>query len=334
MDRLDSALYDRVLGCLLGGEIGDAMGAPAEGKTYLEIAQEYGEITEFCGHGTDDSALKHILCDAITAADGYPTADDWAAQWLRQEDMFIKRRLFWTPVMNGFWKVRAERCLPREAGRGNMASSSSAMCISPVGIINAGNPRQAVLEAFDLASIIHHNFCRDAACAMAAAVAAALAPRATVEGVLGAATAYLPARSGATMRSFIQGTLELASTAGTYEAFRRRYYGEHFLPGIAIADSRETVPVALALVSLANGDPRKTVVYGANFGRDADTIASMAGAVAGALRGAAALPADWVEQARAHGAISNDHVAARLVQVIDRRVRDASVWIEAVRELR
>jgi ADP-ribosylglycohydrolase len=326
LGKHSNALYDRVLGCLLGGEIGDAMGAPAEGKTYLQVAEEFGEITNFSGHGTDDSALKHILCDAIFAADGYPTADDWAAAWLRHEDLFINRRLFWTPVMNGFWKVRAEGALPRDAGRGNMASSSSAMCISPVGIINAGNPRQAALEAFDLASIIHHNFCRDAACAMAAAVAQALAPQATTEGVLDAAISYLPPQSGVVMRSFIVETLDLAREAGGYERFRERYYAERLLPGIAIADSRETVPVALALFCLAEGDPRKTIIYGANFGRDADTIGSMAGAIAGALHGAAALPAEWIEQARVGSSWSNAETAARLIEVIERRVSDAKAW--------
>jgi ADP-ribosylglycohydrolase len=319
---------------LLGGEIGDAMGAPAEGKTYREIAEQFGEITDFSGHGTDDSTLKHILCDAIFAAGGYPTADDWAAAWLRREDLFIKGRLFWTPVMNGFWKVRAEGVAPREAGRGNMASSSSAMCISPVGIINAGDPRQAVLEAYDLASIIHQNFCRDAACSMAAAVAQALAPRATVEDVLEASVAYLPARSGITMRTFIGQTLDLAREAGRYERFRERYYVERLLPGIAMADSRETVPVALALVYLAGGDPRTTVIYGANFGRDADTIASMAGAIAGALRGVRALPPQWVEQTKQGRTWSNEEVARRLVEVIELRLTNASARIEDLRWMR
>ena len=83
----DTTLFDRILGCLLGGEIGDAMGAPAEGKTYQQIADEFVTISDFSGFGTDDSALKHIICDAIDASEGYPTADDWAEQWLLQEDM-------------------------------------------------------------------------------------------------------------------------------------------------------------------------------------------------------------------------------------------------------
>ena len=323
-------LYDHVLGCLYGGEIGDAMGAPAENMTYQEIAATFGEITDFSGYGTDDSAMKHILCDAIQRGGGYPTADTWAEEWLAQEDLFIKRHLFWIPVMNGFWKIRGQSVTPREAGHGNMASSSSAMCISPMGIINAGNPRQAALETYDVASPIHHNFCRDAACSMAAAVAAALHPAATVSSVLEAAVAYLPPQSAHTMRDAIETTLALAHASAhasarqvsSYEAFREHYYAERLLPGIAMPDSRETVPVALALFTLAEGDPERAIIYGANFGRDADTIASMVGALAGAYRGVSALPAHWVEKVRAESPRAHEDVARELVEVVVKRIED------------
>ena len=331
MEQATGRLFDRVLGCLLGGEIGDAMGAPAENKTYQQIADTYGEITDFTGFGTDDSALKHVLCDAIARAEGYPTADAWTQEWMVQEAMFTKRRLFYTPVMNGFWKIRAEGVAPREAGRGNMASSSSAMCISPMGIINAVNPRQAALETYEVASPIHHNFCRDAACSMAASVAEALNPEASVESVLRSAVDHLPPKSARVMREFIEATVALARDVGDYGVFRERYYTERLLPGIAMPDSRETVPVALSLFYLADGDPKQTIVYGANFGRDADTIASMAGALAGALRGASALPESWVEKVKAESPRNHEEVARQLVDVVVARIEDASDRMSVVR---
>jgi ADP-ribosylglycohydrolase len=237
--------------------------------------------------------------------------------------------MFWIPVMNGFWKLRGEGVTPRDAGAGNMSSSSSAMGISPMGIINAGDPRRAALETYDVASLIHHNFCRDAACAMAAAVAAALAPQASMESVLAAATDYLPVRSARVMRDFIADTLALtreciaSAPNDVYRAFRRRYYEECLLPGIAMPDARETVPVTLALFLLADGDPAQSVLYAANFGRDADTIASMAGALAGAFRGAAAFPPTWVEKVRVSSPRDNWAVATELMAVIMQRTAEA-----------
>jgi ADP-ribosylglycohydrolase len=325
-------LYNKVLGCLLGGEIGDAMGAPAENKTYREIETQFGEINDFTGSGTDDSALKHILCDAIERSGGYPNADDWAQAWLAAEEQFLKG-MFWIPVMNTFWRIRAEGVAPRDAGLGNMVSSSSAMCISPIGIINAGNPRQAALETYELAGLIHHNFARDGACSMAAATAAAFSPGASVESVLAAAVETLPARSAATMRDFIEKTLALARETGDYAAFREQYYAGRILPGIAMPDARETVPVSLALFYLADGDPRQAILSGANFGRDADTIASMTGALAGALRGVSALPDAWVAKMRSGGRRDQAALAAMLVDIIHRRAAELSRVIAAIQAL-
>ena len=135
------------------------------------------------------------------------------------------------------------------------------------------------------------------------------------------------------MRVFIERTLALARESGSYEVFRERYYAERIIAGIAMPDARETVPVALSLFILANGDPRQTIVYGANFGRDADTIASMAGALAGALRGAAALPAAWAEKIRAGGRRDQDAIAAMLADCIRRRNAETSRINAAVQSL-
>jgi ADP-ribosylglycohydrolase len=207
------------------------------------------------------------------------------------------------------------------------------MCISPMGIINAGNPRQAALETYEVAGLIHHNFCRDAACSMAAAVAAAFDPKATVASVLQAASAYLPPRSAQTMRQAIADTLELAQTTQAYETFRERFYQERLLPGIALPDARETIPVTLALFYLAEGDPRQTVIYGANFGRDADTIASMAGAIAGAFKGATAFPLAWLEQVERENPRSQEKLAQALLDILVQRQEEVRQTLSLIREL-
>lgn len=81
------SLRSKIRGCLLGGLIGDALGAPAEGKTYAQIAEIYGELTDFDGAGTDDTAVRLILIDAIAASGGHPRVDDFAAAFLRAKDV-------------------------------------------------------------------------------------------------------------------------------------------------------------------------------------------------------------------------------------------------------
>src|SRR5690606_35549095 len=147
--------------------------------------------------------------------------------------------------------------IPKAASIGNMASSSSAMCIAPVGIDNAAHPRAAATQAEELASLIHTgdvSFCQDAAAAIAAAVAAAFLPAATADSIVHAATDYLMPTSAKEMKTIISDAVALAKDSPDYTHFRREYHARFRQSNFI--DSRETVPAALALVLLAQGDPK------------------------------------------------------------------------------
>lgn len=197
-----------------------------------------------------------------------------------------------------------------------MPSSSAAMAIAPVGIVNAGNPRAAAAQAMEIASLLHVTdvaFCQDGAAAIAAAVAEALVPEATVESVLKASTAHLKPWSGKEMLSLIAAALELASATADYKLFRERYHNR-FRRQIA-CDCRETVPAALAIVCLAGGDPRLAASFGANFGRDADTIACMAAGICGALSGISPEHAKLIEGLPVESQRAQADLASRLAVV-------------------
>jgi ADP-ribosylglycohydrolase len=329
-----STLEEKIYGCLLGGLIGDAMGAPTEGKTYQQIEEQYGPqgVTDFSGVGTDDTAIREQLIDAIFKTGGDVTCDDFARSFI--ESRKRNYRLWYIPVRNAFHKFEAGLRLPAYAGWDNMQSSSTAMSISPLGIVNACAPRQAALETLDVASLIHNGasgFCRDAACAMAAAVAAAFSSDATPDSVVAAATAHLLPQSGQEMRDRILQTLDLATEAGSYARFREAYYARHLYP--TISDSRETVPATLAIFRLAGGEPQPAIVNGANFGRDADTIATMVGGLVGALHGVSGLPAAWVEKVEANPEVRYREQAAELAAIVRRRAERAERYAAAVRLL-
>jgi ADP-ribosylglycohydrolase len=40
------------------------------------------------------------------------------------------------------------------------------------------------------------------------------------------------------------------------------------------------------------------IIYGGNFGRDADTLAALVGALSGAKHGVKSIPEDWIEKTR------------------------------------
>ncbi len=252
-------LTDKIYGCLTAGLIGDAMGAPTEGMHYKKIIEEFGPngVTDFEGVGTDDTAIREQLIDAIFKSDGRPTVDHFGQSFLDFKER--NRHLWFVPVRNAFYKLEQGLELPAYAGIGNMQSSSTAMAISPMGIINACNPRQAVLETMDVASFIHNGpssgYCRDAACAMAASRPASRP-----------------------MRPSKQRGTSCPCEIKTIWSWPQRRDRERFREGPSLtADSMETIPGLT--------DPRpgrsRAFLWGANFGRDADTITTMIGGCRG-----------------------------------------------------
>ncbi len=272
------------------------------------------------------------MIDAIFKSDGHPTVDHFAQSFIDFKDQ--NRHLWFIPVRNAFHKFEQGLELPAYAGWGNMQSSSTAMAISPIGIINACDPRQAALETLDVASFIHNGnsgYCRDAACAMAASVAAAFDPNATVETVVDAATRYLLPTSAGAITQAIAAALDLAAETDSYETFRESYYARY--QRTVLADSMETIPATLAILTLAEGDPVRAITWSANFGRDADTIATMVGSIVGALHGASGLPSSWVAKVEANPDVTYQDDSQRLARVVRRRIEESRQTLSAIESL-
>ena len=60
----------------------------------------------------------------------------------------------------------------------------------------------------------------------------------------------------------------------------------------------EAVSQAFGVLALSHEDFRTGVITAGNFGRDADTIAAICGAVLGGMYGYKAIPARWAEKTR------------------------------------
>jgi ADP-ribosylglycohydrolase len=330
IDAPSRELARRFLPVVVGARVGDAMGAPTEGMTPEAIAERFGWVDGFSGDGTDDSLMATLLADALLATGGHAGADDWAAQWVTQrERMLAIRDRFFPSVLHTADRL-AWGVPPRRVAPGNLPSSSSAMAIWPVGLVNAGDPRAAAAQAYALAGLIHEgdvDFCQDAAAAVAAAVAAGLRPEAGVSDAIEDALAVLQPTSGAPMRELIAEAVGDAETADGYEDLRERL--ARFRRPIA-CDSRETVPAAFALAVFADGDVRRGVELAANLGRDTDTIATMTGAICGAVAAPDAIPPAWQASLGPEALRDAEDLAGRLAALAreksaDREARARSI---------
>ena len=317
---LSTLLYHKTLGCLVGGLVGDAMGTPTEGMDYPAIEQKFGWVDTFQGDGTDDTILRDLLIEALIRTNGYATLDDWAQVWLDKWDTIFgsKQTKFFLSVLHTARKLQIQG-IPRMAAMGSVPCSSSAMGMAPAGIVNACNPRQAAAQAYNLSSLINvHDagISQDGAAAIAAAVAEACKADATVNSIVNASTAYLEHISGRRMIDAIHRAIELARQQGDYKAFRAVVYenaGSFFQ--LRKMNAQETVPITLALFYLAEGKVEQTIAYAVNFGRDADTMAAMGGAISGALHGIEGIRPDWVERCNEQASVSQAVFAEQLVRV-------------------
>ena len=291
------------------------------------------------GHITDDTLMTHALVSVYAKRrchlDAYAMAADlvpllvgdpvWVPELER--DALILQRVFlaekWLVARLHYGHVD-----PREAGVGNIVNCGAAMYMAPVGVVNATDPAQAYAEAIDLAGAHQSSYGREAAGVFAAAVAAALAPGADMETVLAATLAVAHdgthdaiAAVAAAARS-LPGSADQAQVGEALRAAVRPYdtVGDDYrAPGLdarrpSRTKSIEELPVALGLC-LANGGDFRTAVLGAvNYGRDADSIATMAGAVCAGLGGSAAVPEEWVSAVEQASRIDVAAVADRLAE--------------------
>ncbi|MEV5751809.1 ADP-ribosylglycohydrolase family protein [Actinoallomurus sp. NPDC052308] len=269
------------------------------------------------GHVTDDTLMTHALVRVYERAGGHLDAYA-AAEHLVPEMMGEKR---WIPELEAealpLQRVfLAEKWLvlrlhyghidPREAGVGNIVNCGAAMYMAPVGVVNAADPDGAYAEAIDLAGAHQSSYGREAAGVFAAAVAEAMRPGATPDSVVSTAARLAKDGTRAAIEAVCERARDHARWEGSFEALR-----DAMRPFDTVADtyrdqgmgarrpsrthSIEELPLALAFLLIAGGDYRETVLGAVNYGRDADSIASMGGAIAGALGGRAAVPADWRE---------------------------------------
>ena len=221
-----------------------------------------------------------------------------------------------------------------------MVNCGAAMYMAPVGIVNAGNPSGAYREALVLAGAHQSSYGREAAGVMAAAVAEALRPGASVTSVVEVCLEL--ARDGT--HAAIQAVTEAARSCSDYrEAIPvlrdavRPYdtVGETFRePELdARKPSRtkaiEELPIALGMLVATDGNYKDAVLGGVNYGRDSDSIAQMAGAVAGALHGEAAVPTTWLNRVTEASRRDFRSVARALVLVAAEVLeQDRAAWAE------
>ncbi|AKZ55166.1 hypothetical protein SAM23877_2117 [Streptomyces ambofaciens ATCC 23877] len=267
------------------------------------------------GHVTDDTLLTHALVRVYATVrdhlDAYAVAEHLVPDLMTRPRWIPELEAEALPLQRIFlaekWlaaRIHYGHVDPREAGTGNIVNCGAAMYMAPVGLVNAANPAGAYAEALDVAGAHQSSYGREAAGVLAAAVAAACTPGATPDSVVAACLDL--AKDGT--RAAIEAVCDVAARHTDFESalapLREAVAPydtvgpDYRAPSLAARrPSRlhaiEELPVALGMLVVSGGDYRHAVLGAVNYGRDCDSIATMAGALAGAL--GSPVPEDWAK---------------------------------------
>ncbi len=329
------ALREKFFGCLAGVYVGSAMGAPVEGWSWERIEKEHGTLDRFLPYhhyrattqwvrepGTTEDGVERqkLIILAILAKKDRVTAEDVRRSWL--ENMNPKAPGVLSEPFEGALLEMARSPMPA-ADIGKYTDYSGLVSLSrschPIGLINAGDVPSAIADVDEVGQLYNVAGSRGIRWAevTVAAIAAATKPGATVDGVLGAVFDHCdrPASRWAKevgVRPEIERGLALTKDCRDFRDLRAKMDAVYSGQGIPYASSfaNEVVTKAVCIFRMAGGDAWRAMVAGVNMGRDTDCVTAIAGGIAGALSGAASIPADRLAQVD-RATARNEHTCAR-----------------------
>ncbi len=268
MDACDSAL-DRSIGALLGLAVGDALGAPFEGRE----RDSYPRSTEYASGGvgsvspgawTDDTAMAICLAEALLTRGEIDERDllERFLRWYRTgENSCTGQAVGISPTTRAVLETFERSSRVDAALEIGNAGNGCIMRLAPVAIFHRRSQAEARRSALRQARVTH-------------AAAEALAAASTLAEVLVVG-----------LRTGDPGAVLSASRADHRDKKRDQIS--------SAPRAVDTLEAALWCVARASSF-EDALIEAVNLGGDTDTIGAVAGQVAGAIFGASAIPVRWL----------------------------------------
>lgn len=353
----NTQLFDKIYGSLMGFAAGDALGVPVEEMHYKNIKKQYGSVRtmlpvkprllggqphyeQSINHGDTAKLEADRQADPFGSHDIIPGSYSDDTRYLllcAKAIVHYGRRItslefaeFLSDYVHNLAATRPEEDLERRwatamfhfeaiqriAAGPHHFSSLYEICTGwdgAGGIINPFNPREAAMDGGP----------------MAAGVAMAMCPNATVDDVVGAVRdAYwsLPGKFCTQGVPFLQNSfvdrmdniLDFAARTMDPEAVIEELY-RHYLvtfPPYNFLFPLEMIPAACAIFKACNGNYLDTVSFCAAFGRDCDGTAAMGGQLAATLHGGSSIPKDFIDAVNAFSPVDITSLSESLYQVV------------------
>jgi ADP-ribosylglycohydrolase len=284
----------KAAGCMIGLAVGDALGDLGRMQEYR---QRYGIVTNLYddARSTDDTEFGLLTARTLIDNGGQLSRNSVYQAWKKYilDEGGVHDR--GGRPLYGAAANLARGMKPPLSGMDNVMNNDdgAAMRIAPIGIVCAGDPERAAEMAAVEAEISHAADGIWAAQAVAASIAVAMVDGNTDE-IIQAGRRFIPEDSwlGRTMAH----TTDLWDQHDCIEDAWESLHTDLWTPSHSVAP--EAIPQIYAILHYSNTDFSKAMFWAANFGRDADTITAVVGAVCGARHGLDIIPENWVERVR------------------------------------
>lgn len=299
---------EQIEGCLLGCAVGDSIGLPYEGlsrRRVRKIAQLPLRHRFLFGRGmvSDDTDHSIFIARALAAHPEDPQA--FAGFFTGQ----LRRWLLCLPAGIGLATLRSILRLwvgisPTKSGVWS-AGNGAAMRSAIIGVFHKSNP--ALRNQFVSASTrtTHSDPKADFGSQAIAALASVADRRPTFESL----RAVLQSVSDEShWLELVERILDACESGNLDRALPEDRRGE----GVS-GYVYHTVPVAIAAWFLHYGDFRETIESVVLSGGDTDSVAAIAGALAGASSGPSGIPEDWVA-----GVVDRPHGRAGIARLAEK----------------
>ena len=290
---------DRALGCLLGLAVGDAVGTTLEFST-----RDAGErLTDMVGGGpfdleagqwTDDTSMALCLADSLITCGGPDQRDLMTRflRWFRDGENSVTGRCFDIGMATQTALLGFEESGDPAAGSTdpNTAGNGSIMRLAPIALRWFRDRDKAIAAAREQSTTTH------------------AAPE-SVEGCALLADYLVDAiRTGDRALFDQQRPNPVAAIDAIGQGgWRGKHRDEIHSSGYVV----HTLEAALWAVE-QSGDFEEAVLTAVNLGDDADTVAAVAGQIAGALWGRLGIPSRWL-----HRLAWRDHIEERARVLIE-----------------
>jgi ADP-ribosylglycohydrolase len=277
---LDNLHIDRALGVLMGTAAGDALGAGYE-FTYpaaeTAVFMKGGGTFDWDpGEWTDDTSMAVCVTEGLTP--GGADLDAIASAFVRwydsgPPDIGTQTRA----VLSARTTTAAAMTAKAATLSGRTGGNGSLMRTAPVALAFLGDPEGCVQAAGAISDLTHYDERAREACQMWSCGIRHAVFTGTIHGV----RIFLD-QAPVSTRDYWSPLLDVAET-GSPADFPNNGWVVHALQ------------TAWWALTKAAGDLPATLEYCVRAGNDTDTTAAIAGGLAGACRGASAIPSEWSE---------------------------------------